>query len=207
MHYMWRKVECNFLPHYLSEPFRLRWILSVLLSVAEVSCGLIPAQMSFCKENVKTRFLHLLVCRESAPARKINCVFNVNNVWSSLSSAARDFRVLHFSRIILFYWAGKWRAFLMTLGPLRGETRFMILLDPGRGGEILTMTWRLQYYTITQAQYTTPLNTIINYSNVNSYRAKINDDQRVGGIIQIHDWSSELSRNNNGKSEKTLNWD
>ena len=207
MHYMWRKVECNFLPHYLSEPFRLRWILSVLLSVAEVSCGLIPAQMSFCKENVKTRFLHLLVCRESAPARKINCVFNVNNVWSSLSSAARDFRVLHFSRIILFYWAGKWRAFLMTLGPLRGETRFMILLDPGRGGEILTMTWRLQYYTITEAQYTTPLNTIINYSNVNSYRAKINDDQRVGGIIQIHDWSSELSRNNNGKSEKTLNWD
>ena len=42
------------------------------------------SRMSFCKENVKTRFLHLLVCRESAPARKINCVFNVNNVWSSL---------------------------------------------------------------------------------------------------------------------------
>ena len=35
--------------------------------------------------------------------------------------------------------------------------------------------------------HTSPLNTIINYSNVNSYRAKINDDQRVGGIIQIHD--------------------
>ena len=61
------------------------------------------AKMSFCEENVKTRFLHLLVCRESAPARKINCVFNVNNVWSSLSSAHTDFRVLHFTRIILFY--------------------------------------------------------------------------------------------------------
>ena len=207
MHYMWRKVECNFLPHYLSEPFRLRWILSVLLSVAEVSCGLIPAQMSFCKENVKTRFLHLLVCRESAPARKINCVFNVNNVWSSLSSAARDFRVLHFSRIILFYWAGKWRAFLMTLGPLRGETRFMILLDPGRGGGDINNDMTITILHNNRGTiHTTPLNTIINYSNVNSYRAKINDDQRVGGIIQIHDWSSELSRNN-GKSEKTLNWD
>ena len=62
----------------------------------------LSSRMSFCKENVKTRFLHLLVCRESAPARKINCVFNVNNVWSSLSSAARDFRVLHFSRLFCF---------------------------------------------------------------------------------------------------------
>lgn len=59
-------------------------------------------QMSFCNENVKTRFLHLLVCRESAPARKINCVFNVNNVWSSLSSAPRDFRVLHFPGLFCF---------------------------------------------------------------------------------------------------------
>ena len=60
------------------------------------------AQMSFCEENVKTRFLHLLVCRESAPARKINCVFNVNNVWSSQSSAPTDFRVLHFSGLFYF---------------------------------------------------------------------------------------------------------
>ena len=62
----------------------------------------LSSRMSFCKENVKTRFLHLLVCRESAPARKINCVFNVNNVWSSLSSAARDFRVLHFPGLFCF---------------------------------------------------------------------------------------------------------
>ena len=148
------------------------------------------AQMSFCEENVKTRFLHLLVCRESAPARKINCVFNVNNVWSSLSSAHTDFRVLHFTRIILFYWGGNGSVSNDTR--TLGEWRFTILLDPGRARvrEVLTMTWRLQYYTITWAQYTTqPAQ--YNYQLFKCQFISSQDqrwsNQRVGGI-QIHDW-------------------